>query len=105
MGFQVGKAAAENCATCTVAQREALRLDYLDSYSRVILKQEVTTESNEEIETLHKLKDTCKMLTSYGAGNPKVLAMCEGMDARILKAETKQTVEAQYLDATPEGKL
>lgn len=105
VGFQVGKAVAENCTTCTVGQREALRLDYLDSYSRVILKQEVAAASDDEIQTLHKLKDTCKMLLSYGASNPKVVAMCEGMDARILKAEAKQTVEAQYLDAVPEGKL
>jgi hypothetical protein len=105
VGFQVGKAAAENCAACTVAQREALRLDYLDSYSRVILKQEVTAGTSDELDTLYTLKDNCKMLLSYGANNSKIVAMCEGLDKRILKAEAKQSVEAKYLDATPEGKL
>ena len=105
VGYQVGKVIAESCKTCTVAQREALRLDYLDSYSRVIVKQDVRPGTQEEIETLYKLKDSCKMLTSYGAGNSKVLQMCEGLDARILKAASKQPLEAKYLDASPEGKL
>jgi hypothetical protein len=105
VGYEVGKVVAENCAACTVAQREALRLDYLDSYSRVIQKQEVAAATEEELQTLHTLKDSCKLLLSYGASNSKVLKMCEGLDARILKAETKQTVEAKYLDAAPEGKL
>lgn len=40
VGYQVGRVAAENCKKCSVAQREALRLDYLDSLSRVLPKQE-----------------------------------------------------------------
>jgi hypothetical protein len=105
VSFYVGQAMAENCAKCTVAQREALRLDYLDSLSRVITRQEVAPGTEEEIATLHTLKDTCKTLLSYGAENPKVMKMCSGLDEKILKAETKQTIVAPFLDANPEGKL
>lgn len=104
VGYQVGKAAAENCKTCTVAQREALRLDYLDSLSRVLPKQEMAPGSDDEIESLQTLKNTCETLLSYATKNEKVLKMCSGLDEKLSKAQTKVILDAQYLDATPEGK-
>lgn len=89
---QIAKLMTESCTSCTVAQKEKLRLSYLDSFSRVI-KEKRTISKEVEAEQ----RAACEKLSGYAIQVP----MCEDLKTRDLNPPV--IPQAQFLDSQPEG--
>ena len=115
VGAVVGKIFAETCATCTVGQKESLRLDYLDSYSRVITEKAAPDSVDKgnlagmTADMLRTMKGTCEILLKYGPTADSI-ELCAGIDQKIANASAanqspppKLMIKAQFVDSRPEG--
>jgi hypothetical protein len=99
------KAMAENCSDCNAAQKEVLRLDYMDSFSRIISEKKAEASSGpSELETLELTKSTCDSVRKFIVPLPEY---CVGIEAKIAAAKSGEghgpVVKAQFLDSRPEG--
>lgn len=107
VGAQTGKMFAENCKTCTAAQKEVLRLDYLDSFSRVVTEiKDMNSNPAQELSFLETLKNGCDLLKKVDS--PNLPSHCgHDLDRRITEARRgkQKTLKAPYLDSRPEGKI
>ncbi|RYZ87323.1 MAG: hypothetical protein EOP06_12860 [Proteobacteria bacterium] len=98
----VGKVLFENCSECSVAQKESLRLNYLDSVSRVILEKTVEEESSPMDATIaDAYRKLCEVQTQY---KMPMAPECASLDRDAsAKPATKTIMKAQYLNSRPEG--
>ncbi len=92
---QFRKAMTESCSECTIAQRERLRLAYLDNFSRIL--EDDTSASAKETEAAQR--KACEELKNY----PVKVPMCEELAQKDLYP--KPVIKADYLDSKPEGVL
>lgn len=102
VGAQVGKVLAENCKECTAAQKENLRLDYLDSFSRVITeKKDAAADYNDDAYDV--LRKSCADLKKLGLKDlPEI---CSKLEQAQNQPKGAPGIKAQYLDSRPEGKI
>ncbi|MBK9321989.1 MAG: hypothetical protein IPM97_03350 [Bdellovibrionaceae bacterium] len=100
VGGHAIKVLGESCTSCTVSQKEALRLRYLDSFSRVISEIPDKNASSQE-KYLKVMADSCEIFRRNKVEIPKEID-CKKIDAQIAGAK-HQTIKAQYLDSKPEG--
>lgn len=89
IGAYSTRALAENCKECTAAQKESLRLDYLDSFSRLVKEWKASPDPKEE-----ELREACESLKKDGIKAPE----CELLDQHTI------AFKAAMKDARPEGK-
>lgn len=91
---QFRKAMTESCTDCTVAQRERLRLAYLDNFSRILEDNRGPgAKATEDAQ-----RKACSELKNY----PVKVPMCEELAQKGLHPKL---VKAEYLDSRPEGVL
>lgn len=101
VGAQAGKVLTENCTECTAAQKESLRLNYVDSFSRVITEKKEDGGFNIDEATKATLKSTCDLLKKQSPGN--IPAICQDINSPA--AANAAVTKATYLDSRPEGTL
>lgn len=89
---QIAKLMTENCSKCTIAQKEKLRLGYLDSFSRVVKEKRTISQETENAQ-----REACAKLVDY----PVKVPMCDELKARDLNPPV--IPRAQFLDSRPEG--
>ena len=87
VGAYVTRALTENCADCTPAQKEVMRLEYVDSFSRVIREWSDVNPYD------GALKEICDKMMDLKMPLPE----CD-------KFKTPAVKQAIMLDARPEGK-
>lgn len=104
VGAHITKVLTESCRDCSPTKKEGLRLDYLDSFSRVITEKAAPGAEN-ELQSLLILRDSCD--TIKGVKGIKTPEFCKDIDQRIADAQAGKggTIKAQYLNSSPEGKL
>ncbi len=79
VGALTTQALAQSCKTCSVAEREALKLVYLDYFNRVILEEKPTAEQVEQKAAPLKAQlEVCKMFASSPG---MVFEMCKDVPA------------------------
>lgn len=103
VGAIVGKTLAENCSECSVAQKESLRLNYLDSFSRIIKVFHPHPIDATKMKELQAIKEACDKLgkvAQFLAGK-----QCASVDAEIAEMEKNAAVviQATNWDPRPEG--
>ena len=94
VGAHVGKALTENCNECSVAEKEKMRLNYLDSFSRVI-KQVRKMPLNEEM----AWREACEKLKDFNFDLPK----CD--EIKRMDELNEEIPQATYWNSQPEGRL
>lgn|GEM_PF-775248 len=102
VGAYVGKALAENCSQCTIAQKQALRLDYLDAFDRVL--QSVPDPNAMDPTVLIGAVDACDSLK---AANLPEDPSCINFRQQLKDTQSGKTPGIQSVDwdAAPEGNL
>jgi hypothetical protein len=102
VGALVGRAMTESCADCTEADKEVLRIQYLDSFSRQ-LKSAPSASTQDQITQVQDLVSGCDHMVSAGITE---LGGCATLRAELAKLlDPANFVTATVWDSTPEGKL
>ncbi|MBI3558079.1 MAG: hypothetical protein HY074_17585 [Deltaproteobacteria bacterium] len=108
IGALTTKALADSCTTCTVAEREGLKLVYLDYFNRVILEEKPTAaEIERKALPLKTQLEVCKMFASSPNMN---FEMCKDVPAvqkqldEILAGVGMNGSKAVNGDDAPEGR-
>lgn len=93
------KSVANNCEAqgCSEAEKEALRNEYTDSYSRIVVREADARLTDELNDTLRR---TCELLRSLNTP-PSDMTMCNDIPNPSGEAPT-QAKQAPEWDATPE---
>ncbi|MGZ3698476.1 MAG: hypothetical protein ACXVCH_10310 [Bdellovibrionota bacterium] len=108
IGAQVTKALLESCSTCSEAEREALKMEYLDSASRVIQETPMSQgELDAEIQRLTDSQSVCPIYQQF-PDMKDVPEVCKNPDAvtkqiEELRAHPPGTPSVDWDDA-PEGR-
>ncbi len=100
-----GKYFTENCLSCTVAQKEAMRLYYLDSYSRIFAERASEKNGDDDLSALLAAKESCdyyKKVVGSDRGS-----LCANIDERISRVREGRSNSAGsvYLDDKTESLL
>jgi hypothetical protein len=102
VGAHVEQILASACTTCSVAEKEALRLSALDSFSRVIKETRIpnTDSSADDV-----MRSTCEMLKKlYGPKSERYLNTCYKYMNSPASGARETVVPSTNWDARPEGR-
>jgi hypothetical protein len=102
VGALVERALTESCQDCTTADKENLRLEYLDSFSRQ-LKSAPSADTENQIEVFKNEYDGCTTMQAESVNQPPE---CAQLAALLKELENPANfVPATVMDSTPEGMI
>lgn len=93
------KAMTESCADCTANEKEALRLGYLDTFSRVV-NAAPTNDATQELQFLQLEIDGCSRMAKLKLAEP---ADCAIARTNYAKLSARPEIPATVMNASPES--
>lgn len=88
----------QNCGACSEAEKEALRITYMDSYSRVIGPVNPNPSIDDSLQAT--LRDTCALLIRLGTKTTELPSACSNLSAPTTGSNT--TAQVEIWDDAPE---